>query len=270
MTVQSIGSWSWASVTTRSPASMWPLTLSTVSGVGDALLQRGRQGHRLHDRAGLEDVGDERVAEQLGVGRRVVARVVAGAGAHRDDLAGAARRGRRRRPGSVAPSAQASPSRCSVTYCRSWSRVRVTVSPSVAGVDSSMPDGIGLPPLPTSTRRWPGGAGELVLEGLLDAGQPGAVAADEADDLAADRAGRVQPDRVVLEEDARQLERRRWRRWSPATPGRPGRRSGCPRDSFSVSSATGDVEQRRSAPARCAPGPRPPCGSATTREASTV
>ena len=56
----------------------------------------------------------------------------------------------------MAPSAQASSSRCSVTYCRSWSRVRVTESPSVAGEDSSMPDGMGLPPLPTSTRRWPG------------------------------------------------------------------------------------------------------------------
>jgi hypothetical protein len=32
----------------------------------------------------------------------------------------------------------------------------VTEFPSVAGVDSSMPEGIGLPPLPTSTRRWPG------------------------------------------------------------------------------------------------------------------
>ena len=47
--------------------------------------------------------------------------------------------------------------------------------PSVAGVDSSMPEGIGLPPLPTSTRRSPVGAGQLVLERLLDAGQTVAV-----------------------------------------------------------------------------------------------
>jgi hypothetical protein len=31
VTVKLIGSWSWASVTTASPAWMWPLTLSTVS-----------------------------------------------------------------------------------------------------------------------------------------------------------------------------------------------------------------------------------------------
>ena len=33
VTVQSTGGWSWASRTTRSPASMRPFTLSTVSGV---------------------------------------------------------------------------------------------------------------------------------------------------------------------------------------------------------------------------------------------
>ena len=107
----------------------------------------------------------------------------------------------------MAPSAHASASRCSVTYCRSWSRVSCTVL-AVDGrgrLVDARGDRVAAaahldPPLP-------GGAGQLVVEGLLDAGEAGAVAAHEADHLAADGAGRVQPHRVVLERDARQLER---------------------------------------------------------------
>ena len=102
VTVQCIGAWSWASVTTRSPASMWPFTVSTVSGVATPSSSAAESGHRLHDRAGLEDVGDDGVAQQVGVGLRVVAGVVAGAGAHRHDLAGVHVEDDRRRPGGGA------------------------------------------------------------------------------------------------------------------------------------------------------------------------
>ena len=48
-------------------------------------------------------------------------------------------------------------------------------------------------------------AGQLVVERLLDARETGALLADEAHDLPTDGAGRVEPHRVVLEQDAGEL-----------------------------------------------------------------
>ena len=207
VTVQLIGAWSWASVTTLSPAWMWPLTLSTVSGCG-------------RRPPPARPTGSPPSSPSRARRRRRRPGCPAGRGRSWSSCRGrsrgrspsrapdrCARRGRPPRPGWWRRPGRRGPSRWSVTYCRSWSSVSFTVSPSTAGVDSSMPDGIGLPPLPDLHPPVAGGAGELVLELALDAGQAGAVTADEADHLAADRAGRVQPDGVVLEGDARQLER---------------------------------------------------------------
>ena len=254
VTVQLIGAWSWASVTTLSPAWMWPLTLSTVSGsafpsssaaesVTPSSPSRARRRRRRPDcpadwgRSSSSCRGRSRGTSPS---RRTwpvcASRTTAEARV-------------------VAPSLQAAPSRWSVTYCRSWSRVSFTVSPSVAGVDSSMPEGIGLPPLPTSTRRWPLVPASCVLELPLDAGETGAVAADEADDLAADRAGRVQPHGVVLEGDAGQFRARRWRRSSPAATLRGQDDVAAVLRQLRGQFRLGDAEQRGQRPGR----PRP-CG----------
>ena len=192
MTVQSIGAWSCASVTTRSPASMWPLTRQH----GVRRRPRPPPAPRTAVTAFMTEPGSKTsettgLPSSVGVGRRVVARVVAGAGAHRDDLAGVhveddgRGRGWWRRPRRP-PRAAAR-----VTYCRSWSRV------SVHGAAV-------------------GGRG-----GLVDARRDRVAAAAHLDPALARRCRPARPGRSARCRPARRRRGRRSRR-----PGRRRRRPG--------------------------------------------
>ena len=76
-------------------------------------------------------------------------------------------------------------------HCRSRSRVVRTSLPGCAGTCSRAPPGISWPPAPALVAVGAVDAGQLVVEGPLEPGEPLAVAVEEPDDVAGDGAGRV-------------------------------------------------------------------------------